>query len=135
MNYKKPRRKCLFCQKEVKEIISIYCSIKCQHAYIWMLKKEEIERNGEFKSDSRTCKRYLIEKFGCKCVICNRDEWDGKPMPVVLDHIDGNSDNWKSENLRLICPNCDTFTPFYKGRNKGNGRFKRRQRYLTGLSY
>ena len=58
-----------------------------------------------------------------------------KPILLILDHINGNSDNCSLENLRLICSNCDTLTPTYKGRNKGNGRFIRRKKYAQGLSY
>jgi 5-methylcytosine-specific restriction endonuclease McrA len=56
-------------------------------------------------------------------------------MPLVLDHIDGNSDNWDLKNLRMICCNCDALTPTYKNRNRGNGRFLRRIRYREGKSY
>ena len=39
------------------------------------------------------------------------------------------------DNLRLVCPNCDSQLPTFKGRNTGNGRYYRRQRYKAGKSY
>ena len=55
--------------------------------------------------------------------------------PLVIDHIDGNSENNNLSNLRVICPNCDSLTSTYKGLNKGNGRAYRRKRYKEGKSY
>jgi len=57
-----------------------------------------------------------------KCQICGISEWLGKPISMVLDHINGRADNNMPDNLRLICHNCDSQTDHYKGRNKGNGR-------------
>ena len=37
---------------------------------------------------------------------------------LQVDHIDGNPDNNKGNNLRLLCPNCHSLTPTYKGGNK-----------------
>lgn len=59
----------------------------------------------------------------------------GQPIPIELDHIDGNPENNELDNLRLICPNCHAQTPTYKGANKGNGRHERKERYQKGLSY
>jgi hypothetical protein len=87
------------------------------------------------KVTNDTFKAYLINKNGHKCQMCSFSEWGGKPILLILDHINGNSDNCSLENLRLICSNCDTLTPTYKGRNKGNGRFIRRKKYAQGLSY
>jgi hypothetical protein len=36
---------------------------------------------------------------------------------LELDHINGNERDNRKENLRLICSNCHSFTPTYKGRN------------------
>lgn len=53
----------------------------------------------------------------------------------VASFNSGRSDNNILENLRLVCPNCHALTPTYKGKNAGNGRAKRRQRYIDGKSY
>jgi hypothetical protein len=77
----------------------------------------------------------LDEQEGC-CDICgNVEEWNGMPLSLVLDHIDGNASNNARENLRLICPNCDSQLPTFKSRNRGHGRHARRQRYANGQSY
>jgi len=86
------------------------------------------------KTDA-TRKRILKEQRGIKCEICGITEWTGEEVPLVLDHIDGNSSNNLEENLRLVCGNCDMLLPTYKNRNKGNGRAKRRKRYAIGRSF
>lgn len=53
-----------------------------------------------------------------KCEICNRSVWQGKPMPLELDHIDGNHKNNNLPNLRLLCPNCHSMTSTFRGKNK-----------------
>ena len=53
----------------------------------------------------------------------------GKPIPLVLDHINGNPYDNLLSNLRVICPNCNTQTSAFAGRNKRNGRFERAKRY------
>jgi hypothetical protein len=91
----------------------------------------------ETAKTDRTRKRILIEQLGHKCYICNNTEWNGKPIPLELEHIDGDSDNNKESNLQLICPNCHAQTPTYKGANKGNSKrqIKRRKRYKNGQTY
>lgn len=54
---------------------------------------------------------------------------------MVADHINGNSHDNRLENVRILCPNCDSQTDSYKGKNRGNGRRKRRERYQSGKGY
>jgi len=54
-----------------------------------------------------------------KCAICSSPPiWNGRPMTLVLDHINGvHSDN-RLNNLRFVCNNCDSQLDTYKSRNK-----------------
>lgn len=130
---------CLFCGKKLLFSNRKYCTIKCQKDFEWSLKKKAIESKGNaFLNpifNSKVARRYLKETKGGKCTICGTTEWMGKEVPLVLDHIDGNSTNWSILNLRLICGNCDMQTSTYKGKNRGNGRFYRKLRYQSEKSY
>lgn len=39
--------------------------------------------------------------------------WNGKPLRLHLDHINGNNLDCREENLRWLCPNCHTQTETY----------------------
>lgn len=52
------------------------------------------------------------------CSICGlENEWNGKPITHRLDHINGNSSDHRLENLRIVCPNCDSQLDTFAGRN------------------
>jgi hypothetical protein len=57
-----------------------------------------------------------------RCERCSRTEWEGRPIPLELDHVDGDRRNNEPSNLRLLCPNCHALTPTYRGRNIGRYR-------------
>ncbi|MBB6628610.1 HNH endonuclease [Nocardioides sp. KIGAM211] len=81
-------------------------------------------------------RRFLLEAQAGSCARCGvRSEWNGEPLAFVLDHVDGDAENNRRENLRLVCPNCDSQLPTYKSRNRGRGRHARRERYARGESY
>jgi hypothetical protein len=65
-------------------------------------------------------KRIINQKLiDYKCSICNIDPvWNGKPMPLILDHINGINNDNRLENLRFVCSNCDTQLDTYKSRNR-----------------
>lgn len=62
----------------------------------------------------------LIESRGNKCEDCGLFDWRNKPIALEVHHLDGDSSNNKSENLRLLCPNCHSQTDNFrfKGRKK-----------------
>jgi hypothetical protein len=43
--------------------------------------------------------------------------WNGKPITLQIDHINGDSFDHRLENLRILCPNCHSQTSNWGGRN------------------
>jgi 5-methylcytosine-specific restriction endonuclease McrA len=75
--------------------------------------------NVQYVNSNRLRLRLISEGiFQHKCYNCNLTEWLGDPIPLELEHIDGNHANNKLENLTLLCPNCHTKTLTYRGKNK-----------------
>jgi hypothetical protein len=50
-----------------------------------------------------------------KCEECGLTEWNEKPIPLELHHIDSCRSNHKLENLQIICPNCHAQSALYRG--------------------
>jgi hypothetical protein len=46
-------------------------------------------------------------------------EWNGEPLPLILDHRDGNHRDSSPHNLRFLCPNCDSQLSTRGGANRG----------------
>lgn len=72
-------------------------------------------------ANTGSVKKYLLKNnlIENKCQICSLLAiWNGKPLVLRLDHINGIRDDFRRENLRLICANCDCQLPTFTGRNK-----------------
>lgn len=68
--------------------------------------------DGSNRPKPEQLRRALIERgvvFSCKCGVS--DMWNGKPIQLEVDHIDGNWYNNLIDNLRFICPNCHSQEP------------------------
>ncbi|MET0426528.1 MAG: helix-turn-helix domain-containing protein [Actinoplanes sp.] len=58
-----------------------------------------------------------------RCAECDVGAtWNGRPLTLQVDHIDGCFWDCRPENLRFLCPNCHTQTTTYAGRNRPRRR-------------
>jgi len=132
---------CLQCKKQLNKNQQKRKQKFCCNDCSVIFRKEQLYKKWEQEQKFPTqvsARTYLLYKNGNKCEICKETEWTGKPIPLVMDHIDGNSDNHSFDNCRLICRNCDGLLDTYCKKNKGNGASrnkKKLQRYHNGESY
>lgn len=126
---------CLNCGKELTKRNAKYCNNACQQEHRFKLWVERWKRGEESGMSgaygiSHALKRYLLEKYQYKCSKCGWGEVNPytKTLPLEVEHIDGNYQNNTEDNLTILCPNCHSLTPTYKGANRGNGR-KDRKKY------
>lgn len=137
MVYKKiwPKVDCIVCGTPVAKHAKKYCSFTCQQQDKHNKRLEAWLAGEDVTQENRLLRRFLIETRGNKCSVCGIEDHNGKPMVFEVEHIDGNSENSHHSNVCLICPNCHSQTDTYKGKNRGNGRHSRAQRYRDGKSY
>ena len=86
-------------------------------------KMSAIEYSKTHGCKGASLKKKLIDEgyFVDICSDCgNKGEWNGKPIILELDHINGNHYDNRFENLRILCPNCHSQTPTFRGRGSGN---------------
>lgn len=133
----KPKRKkqnvydneCLHCgKKRTANYTGKYCSRSCQQKFqsaelikSWL--SGEWDGNGKYGL-SKPIRRYLIEKFNNSCQECEWSEVNiyTNLVPLQIDHVDGDFQNNRPENLKVLCPNCHSLTSTFGSLNNGNGR-------------
>jgi len=74
--------------------------------------------NNEAPIQSNKLRNRLLkqEVFPHQCSLCKRKKWFNLPIPLELDHINGDNKNNNLSNLRLLCPNCHAQTATFRGR-------------------
>ena len=78
---------------------------------------EVLVENSTYSGTSTLRKRLVAEGLKvAMCEVCGLDTWLGKPLPLALDHINGDHVDNRIENLRILCPNCHALTPTWCGR-------------------
>lgn len=71
----------------------------------------------------KSLKRRLLREGFRKneCELCGLTEWNGEKLIMILDHINGNNTDNRLENLRMVCPNCNSQLPTHcRGHKKIN---------------
>lgn len=123
-------KECLNCKTLTSN--NKFCSSSCySEFYKKQKKKKDFKLIPEGKQrNTKVLKKYLIEKFGEKCMICGWSERNifTQKIPIEMHHKDGNGENNNEENLQLLCPNHHSLTSTYRN---NLGRSTRKNRQLT----
>jgi hypothetical protein len=90
-----------------------------RHNWTRSIPLSEILVDGSTYTHRPSLKRRLIAAglLNDQCAECGISEWRGEKLVLHLDHINGIGDDNRLKNLRLLCPNCDTQSTTYCGRN------------------
>jgi 5-methylcytosine-specific restriction endonuclease McrA len=68
-------------------------------------------------------RKRLIHERNYTCEHCGLTGlWNGKPLTLEMDHIDGNNKNNDVKNLQILCPNCHSQTHTFRGKNNKNNK-------------
>lgn len=77
--------------------------------------KDSTYGGGSYKLKNKLLKEGILER---KCYCCEGIEWLSKPIPLELEHKNGDKFDNRIDNLSLLCPNCHALTLTYRGKNK-----------------
>lgn len=115
-------------KKHQKRFCSNSCQQDKQHKdYIerWLDGKEKGNK-GITLQISGHVKRWLHENRGTACETCGWDEKHPVDNATLteIDHINGDASDCRPENLKILCPNHHSMSPFHRNRNKKSKRIR-----------
>ena len=88
--------------------------------------EEVFVEHSSYSSTSNLKKKILKYKLlENKCSLCGlKKKWKGKPLVLILDHINGVRNDNRLFNLRLVCPNCNSQLETHCGKNTKRPKYK-----------
>lgn len=132
--YGKPREKatipCSRCgilrqSAYLKESLCFHCRETLQKIQAWLSGDLAVSYYGVAREPAIFVKKYIIERDGDKCKVCNLSLCRADGMSIIqLNHIDGNYLNNNPNNLELLCPNHHAITETWGSKNKQKSRRK-----------
>lgn len=87
--------------------------------------REILVKNSTYGSTTHLKHRLFKEGYKKEiCEKCGIVKWNNKKISFELDHVNGINNDNRIENLRILCPNCHSQTPTWKGKNKKTNKNK-----------
>lgn len=120
---------CVVCKKMKGRLENgRFCSNSCRQRFViqeWLAgRRSGTTPGGGVETAIRL---FLFEEQKGACDRCKRAVWMGVPIPLELEHRDGNHLNNDRSNVCLLCPNCHGLTSTYGSKNRGKGRPQRKK--------
>lgn len=86
--------------------------------------EEILQKNRPYKAQDLKQRLIKIGILKDECCLCGQSNtWNGKALTLQLDHINGDHNDNRIENLRVLCPNCHSQTETFGNKRKYDQKY------------
>lgn len=88
--------------------------------------------NSKYQNTAKLKTRLIkcgLKEYKCEC--CGLTEWNNKPIPLQIHHINGIHNDNRIENIQILCANCHAQTDNYCGKNVCKDKTTKYSQFLT----